>query len=118
MIIRKHHNKLRLNGYHDFHRATEIHKTLPLHIVSLWSAVFLGIQNLMHQFYGVNFWEKCIVVGYMSPIIYATAFSALESLALSVTHISYISEIFFVRINEIVKRQEKLFFYCRSSCEL
>lgn len=78
-----------------------MHKTLPLLIVSLWSAVFLGIQNLMHQFYGVNFWEKCILVGYMSPVIYATAFSGLETLALSVTHISYISKIFFVSFEEI-----------------
>ncbi len=33
-LIKHHHEQLRLSGYHDFHRATAVHKGVPLCVVS------------------------------------------------------------------------------------
>lgn len=92
--MRAHHEKLRLNGYHDFHRATDQHKAVPLQIVSLWNTFLLAIQTLIQHYYGDAFGEKCIAVGLLSPIIYITAFSGLETVVLCIVNGSYIGMYF------------------------
>ncbi|XP_052891965.1 transmembrane protein 192 [Anopheles moucheti] len=92
-IVRAHHEKLRLNGYHDFHRATEQHKSVPLQIVSLWNTFLLAIQTLIQHYYGDAFGEKCIAVGLLSPIIYISAFSGLETIVLCIVNGSYIATV-------------------------
>lgn len=82
-----------MNGYHDFHRATNAQKTVPFYLVSTWSAIFLGVQTLMHETYGEDFWVKCLYVGFLSPIIYVTAFSVVESFILGIVHTSYICRV-------------------------
>uniref|UniRef100_A0A336MCV1 Transmembrane protein 192 n=1 Tax=Culicoides sonorensis TaxID=179676 RepID=A0A336MCV1_CULSO len=92
-LVKHHHDQLRMNGYHDFHRATNVQKTVPLYIVSAWSAVFLGVQTLMHETYGEDFWIKCIFVGFLSPVIYVTGFSVVETFILGIVHTSYICRV-------------------------
>lgn len=92
-LVRKHHEKLRLNGYHDFHRTVEGHKTVPLQIVSLWNTFLLAIQTLIQHYYGDAFGEKCVVVGLLSPIVYISAFSGLETIVLAIVNGSYIAKV-------------------------
>lgn len=80
-IIKHHHEKLRMNGYHEFYRATLLHKGIPLHIVSLWNTVILGIQTIMQHEYGSDFFDHC-TKGFFSPTTYIVLFSILETIIL------------------------------------
>lgn len=92
-LVRQHHDKLRMNGYHDFHRATNLQKSATFYLVSAWSAIFLGVQTLMHEMYGEDFWIKCLFVGFLSPVIYVTGFSIMETFILGIIHTSYICRV-------------------------
>lgn len=81
-----------MNGYHDFHRATNIQKSVTFYLVSAWSAIFLGVQTLMAETYGADFWVKCLLGGFLSPVIYITGFSVAETFILGIVHTSYICE--------------------------
>lgn len=87
--VHGHHNKLRLNGHLEFYKTLEVHRSMPLTIVSLWNTAVLTIQTLIQQYYGNHFGEECIR-GWLSPIVYITSFSILESTVLSFVHINYI----------------------------
>lgn len=89
-IVRYHHEQLRLNGYHDFHRATQTQKSIPLTIVSLWNSTILAVSAGLQHYYGEGFFGKCIGT-YFSPIIYITAFNIAETLIFFIVHGSYIS---------------------------
>jgi len=91
-IINHHHEHLRLNGYHDFHRATSVHKGIPLHIVSLWNTSIMVIQTLIQHYYGTNFRYHCVQV-MLSPIVYITLFSCLETIVFVAVHGSYITKV-------------------------
>lgn len=110
-IIKHHHEKLRLKGYHDFYRATSMHKGIPLYIVrlnirrlhfiyyffskvSLWNTSIMAIQTLIQHYYGSSFGFHCVQV-LLSPIVYITLFSCAETIILTAVHGSYISEHFF-----------------------
>lgn len=95
--VKRHHEKLRLDGYHDFHRATTGHRAVPLQIVSLWNTFLLAVQALIQHYYGDAFAEKCVVVGFLSPIVYITMFCSLETFVLAVVNGSYIGKV--VRFN-------------------
>lgn len=97
-IVRYHHDQLRLNGYHDFTRATKAHKSIPLTIVSLWNTAILATAAGIHHYYRENFFEKC-VESYMSPVVYITAFNVVETLIFLVVHSSYISRV--VKFNTV-----------------
>lgn len=84
------HEKLRLDGYHEFYRATAQHRKAPLQIVSLWNTFLLAVQALLQHYYGDSFLEKCLLVGFLSPIVYITMFSSLETAVLSLVHGFYI----------------------------
>jgi hypothetical protein len=43
--VRRHHIKLKLNGYHEFYRSISLHKKIPLHIVSLWNCALLALAR-------------------------------------------------------------------------
>lgn len=88
-IVKVHHDKLKLNGYHEFHRATSVHKGIPLYIVSLWNTALLALQSLIHHYYGDDFGMKCIQ-SYLSPIVYVTLFSTVETVILFAVNGSYI----------------------------
>ncbi|CAD7092587.1 unnamed protein product [Hermetia illucens] len=90
--VHGHHNKLRLNGHLEFYKTLEVHRSMPLTIVSLWNTAVLTIQTLIQQYYGNHFGEECIR-GWLSPIVYITSFSILESTVLSFVHINYISKV-------------------------
>ncbi|CAD6995941.1 transmembrane protein 192 [Ceratitis capitata] len=91
-LIKKHHDDLRMNGYHEFHRATAVQKSIPLNVVSLWNSMLLAVQAGIHHYYGVNFWEHC-AEGFLSPVSYIAGFNALETLVLGATNGSYISKV-------------------------
>lgn len=95
--VKRHHDKLRLDGYHDFHRATTGHRAVPLQIVSLWNTFLLAVQALIQHYYGDAFAEKCVVVGFLSPIVYITMFCSLETFVLALVNGSYIGKV--VRFN-------------------
>lgn len=95
--VKRHHEKLRLDGYHDFHRATTGHRAVPLQIVSLWNTFLLAVQALIQHYYGDSFAEKCVVVGFLSPIVYITMFCSLETFVLALVNGSYIGKV--VRFN-------------------
>lgn len=96
-FVKRQHNQLRLNGFHNFYRETHVHKSIPFHIVNLWSAAYLGIQTLMHQYYGDDFMAKCIIAEVLAPVVYATLFSVTETLLLAIVHGTYIAKV--VRFN-------------------
>ncbi|XP_054084507.1 transmembrane protein 192 isoform X1 [Zeugodacus cucurbitae] len=91
-LIKKHHDDLRMNGYHEFHRATAVQKSIPLNVVSLWNSMLLAVQAGIHHYYGVNFWQHC-AEGFLSPVTYIAAFNTLETLVLSATHGCYITKV-------------------------
>ncbi|XP_059610357.1 transmembrane protein 192 [Phlebotomus argentipes] len=91
-MIKYHHDKLRMNGFHDFHRATAVHKSVPFYLVSLWNTAIMAIQTLIQQYYGDDFGEHCIQ-SLFSPIVYVSIFSAVETGVLAVIHGTYISRV-------------------------
>jgi hypothetical protein len=91
-IIKYHHEQLRFNGYHEFHRATQTHKSIPLMIVSLWNTAILMVSAGLQHYYGVNFFESCIQ-SYFSPIVYVTGFTVVETLIFLIVHITYIRRV-------------------------
>lgn len=80
-----------MNGYHDFHRATNVHKGVPFYIVSLWNSAILGVQALMQHYYGPNFGLHC-VESWLSPLVYIVLFSSVETVILALINGCYISE--------------------------
>lgn len=91
-IIKYNHDQLRLNGYHDFHRATRNHKSIPLQIVSLWNTALLAVTAGIHQYYGDRFIEKC-VSSYLNPLVYVVGFTVTETLIFFIVHGSYINRV-------------------------
>lgn len=104
--VKSRHETLRLDGYHDFHRSTKRHRSVPLHIVSLWNTFLLAIQALIQHYYGDHFAEKCVVVGLLSPIVYITLFSSLETVVLVFVHGFYIAKV--VRFNRMAPPPDAL----------
>ncbi|CRL01522.1 CLUMA_CG014392, isoform A [Clunio marinus] len=88
-IVKYHHDQLRLNGYHDFYRATKTHKSVPLTIVSLWNTALLTVAAGIHHYYGDNFFIKCME-SFLSPVVYVTAFTVAETFVLFAVHGTYI----------------------------
>ncbi|XP_031634091.1 transmembrane protein 192-like [Contarinia nasturtii] len=88
-IIKYHHEKLRMNGYHEFYRATSLHKGVPLHTVSLWNTIILGIQTIMQHEYGSKFFDHC-TKSFFSPTTYIVLFCAFETTLLIAVHAWYI----------------------------
>lgn len=78
-----------MNGYHDFYRATSLHKVLPLHTVSLWNTIILGIQTIMQHYYGPSFFSHCRKT-FFSPTTYIVMFSGFETILLIAVHAWYI----------------------------
>lgn len=95
--IKRQHEILRLNGFHSFYRETHNHKNVPFHIVNLWTVTYLAVQTLMHQYYADNFFTKCVVVQFLSPVVYSTMFAVTETLMLAITHGTYLTKV--VRFN-------------------
>lgn len=91
-IIKYHHDQLRLNGYHDFYRATQTHKSIPLVIVSLWNTTILAVAAGIEHFYGQTFFEKCMET-YLSPVVYIVAFTVLETIIFFFVHGTYINRV-------------------------
>lgn len=88
-LIKQHHENLRMHGYHEFYRATLIHKGIPLQIVSLWNTVILCIQTIMQQYYREDFFNHC-TRQFLSPTTYVVLFSVLETIILVAVHGYYI----------------------------
>lgn len=82
---------MRLNGYHDFHRATAVHKGVPLYVVTVWNVAIAAIQTLIQQYYGDNFGEHC-VQRWLSPVVFVTTFALVETAVLAFVHGTYIGE--------------------------
>lgn len=87
--VKHKHEELRLNGYHEFHRATAMHKGVPLHVVSLWNTTILAVQALMQHYYGDEFVKHC-TAQFLSPITYITTFNIVENIILGCINGSYI----------------------------
>jgi TMEM192 family len=83
---------LRLNGYHDFHRASKTHKSIPLTIVSLWNTTILAVAAGLQHYYGDGFFEKCIET-YLSPVVYITTFTVVETMIFFLVHGTYINRV-------------------------
>ncbi|XP_018328909.1 transmembrane protein 192 isoform X2 [Agrilus planipennis] len=94
-VVRIHHYQLRMSGYLEFYKKTQVHHRLPLYVISLWNAVILFIQVLMQHFYSDNFADKCIKSGLLSPISYIAALITIETCVIAGVNINYI-----VRVRE------------------
>lgn len=81
-----------MNGYHEFYRATSLHKGIPLHTVSLWNTVILGIQTIMQHEYGTDFFNHC-TKDFFSPTTYIVLFNAFETILLLAFHAWYITRV-------------------------
>lgn len=51
-FVKRSHENLRLNGYHEFHRSMKTHKSVPLFVVTLWNTAILTLESLMQHLYG------------------------------------------------------------------
>lgn len=91
----KHHN-LRLNGYLDFYNKTNLHITLPLYIVSLWSVAILLVETLMQHYYPDDFAERCVKGGTLSPVSYIAAALTLEVCVIAGVNINYVGMWFII----------------------
>lgn len=96
-LIKYHHENLRMSGYHEFYRATLIHKGIPLHTVSLWNTIILLIQTIMQHEYGPDFLNHC-TKSFFSPTAYVVIFCSLETVILILVHGTYIRRV--MRFNE------------------
>lgn len=81
-----------MSGYHEFYRATLIHKGIPLHTVSLWNTVILAIQTIMQHQYGPDFFDHC-TKNFFSPTFYIVTFCAFETAILLAVHGTYIMRV-------------------------
>lgn len=81
-----------MNGYHEFYRATSLHKGVPLHCVSLWNTVILGIQTIMQHYYKEDFFDHC-TKSFFSPTTYVVLFCAFETVLLIAVHAWYIARV-------------------------
>lgn len=97
-IVKHYHTKLRLDGYHDFHREMKDHHTIPLKIVSLWNSAILAMAAGLHHYYGEHFTETCIR-SYFSPVVYLTCFNIAETLIFFFVHGTYMAKV--VRFNNL-----------------
>ena len=93
--VKHKHENLRMQGYHDFHRAMNVHKGIPLYIVTLWNTTIMAIQALMQHYYGDHFAEQCIE-HFLTPTVYITLFSIAETIVLSLVNGNYIGKLIFV----------------------
>ncbi|XP_034660444.1 transmembrane protein 192 [Drosophila subobscura] len=91
-FVKIQHDNLRLSGYHDFHRETNMQKGIPLQVVSLWNSMLLAVQAMIHHCYGESFWEHC-AAGWLSPVSYVTAFTVAENVVLAISHGCYIDKV-------------------------
>lgn len=92
-IVRLKHYALRMNGYLDFYKKTQVHHRLPLYIVSLWNAGILLLQALMQHYYEDGFAEKCIKAGVLSPVSYFLALMTVEICVIFGVNIDYIVKV-------------------------
>lgn len=76
--VKWHHEKLRLDGYHDFHREMKIHHKVPMQIVNLWNSVLLAVTAGLAHFYGEGIFEKC-EKQLLGPTTYIAAFNVAVS---------------------------------------
>lgn len=97
-IARIKHYNLRMNGYLDFYKKTQLHHKLPLYVVSLWNAALLLIQAVMQHFYPDNFAEKCLSGDVLSPVNYICAFVTVEFCVIFGINVNYI-----LRVNKFNK---------------
>lgn len=81
-----------MNGYHEFYRATSLHKGIPLYTVSLWNTIILGIQTIMQHQYAEGFFQHCHY--HFSPTFYIVLFNALETVILLGIHGWYINRVY------------------------
>jgi hypothetical protein len=97
-IVKHYHTKLRLDGYHDFHREMKDHHTIPLKVVSLWNSAILAMAAGLHHYYGEHFTETCIR-SYFSPVVYLTSFNIAETIIFFFVHGTYMAKV--VRFNNL-----------------
>lgn len=90
--IKHQHEEQRLRGYHQFHRATAVHRGIPLYVVTVWNVAIAALQTLMQQYYGDQFAEHC-VERWLSPVVFVTLFAATETLVLACVHGTYIATV-------------------------
>lgn len=88
-LIRKQHNELRMNGYHDFHRRMVMQNGISLNVVSAWNTVLLMVQALLHHYYGAELWDS-----WFTPITCIATFQLSETLVLVTTHSCYIVKVY------------------------
>ena len=74
------------------HRSTKMIRGIPMIIVSAWSVMLMGVNTLMHQYYGDDFLEHCTTDKWLGPDSYVTCFSLVETIVLAFVHTSYISK--------------------------
>lgn len=96
-LVKWHHEQLRLNGYHDFHREMKTHHKVPMQIVNLWNSALLAVTAGLAHYYGPDIFEKCSQQ--LGPTFYVVVFNATESLIFFIVHGTYITKV--VRFNNL-----------------
>lgn len=91
-LVDSHHQQLRLNGYHDFHREMKNHHRIPLKIVNLWNTALLAVSAALAHYYGPEFFIKCMDY-FLSPLIYIVGFNIAETCIFFFVHGFYISKV-------------------------
>ncbi|XP_005178518.1 transmembrane protein 192 [Musca domestica] len=88
-LIRKRHNDLRMNGYHDFHRSMVMHNGIALNVVSAWNTLLLLVQALLHHYYGNVMWNT-----WFTPVTCIVSFQLSETFILMTTHGCYMVKVY------------------------
>uniref|UniRef100_A0A1A9X449 Transmembrane protein 192 n=1 Tax=Glossina brevipalpis TaxID=37001 RepID=A0A1A9X449_9MUSC len=88
-LIRKHHDALRMNGYHEFHRRMTLHNGVALNLVSGWNTVLLLIQGLIHYYNQVDLWNS-----WFTPNSCFATFNITETCVLAIIHGLYIANVY------------------------
>lgn len=88
-IARAQHHALRLNGYLDFYKQTQLLHRSPLYVVSLINTTLMLLQGLMQHIYQDEFQNKCLKGGPFSPVGYLSIIISFEFFVIAVVSISY-----------------------------
>ncbi|XP_022912907.1 transmembrane protein 192 isoform X2 [Onthophagus taurus] len=89
-ILRMKHYALRMNGYLDFYKKTQVLYRLPLYMVSLMVACVALLQTLMQHYYGDNFTKNCLNGTFFSPIGYICLTLTVQFCVIALIDIRYI----------------------------
>ncbi|XP_013100486.1 transmembrane protein 192 isoform X2 [Stomoxys calcitrans] len=88
-FLQRHHNNLRMNGFHDFHRTMVKHNGKAFCVVSGFNTILLVNLSIIFHNYGNLVWNS-----WFTPVTSIVAVLLLELFILITTHGLYIVQVY------------------------